>query len=205
MKNAQTILAEILKGQNGKGANFMGISEYTSKTSGEVANFVVNFGASYGNAKAKSVEMLNSLTNNDFKAIAEKFKVNNAEGVKYATNAGATKFLAEGKLPKEGTKARETALNGVKETKTLATVRDEMVKTMLDNKNEETQSAQSIAQQEKYNHLGRGIKQHKETEQYYFYANSHAKEVIVEGEYKKSNPNPETAQKNAISRYFKMF
>lgn len=203
MKTTQTILAEILNNQTGKGANFMGISEYTSKTSGEVANFVVNFGVSYGNAKAKSIEMLNTLTDNDFKAMAEKFKVNNAEGVKYATNAGATKFLTEGKLPKEGTNARETALKGVKTTKSLAEIRDELVQGMLDNENEETESAQSKAQKETYKPIGRGVKQHRVTEQFYIYANSHIKDVIVDGEYKDSTPNPETAQKKAISRWFR--
>jgi hypothetical protein len=203
MKNAQIIINEILEGQNGKGANFMGIKGYESKISGEVANFVVNFGASYGNAKDKSIEILNTLTDSDFEAIASKYKVNNVAGTKYATNAGAVKFLTEGKLPKEGTKARETALNGVKVTKTLATIRDEMVQTMLDNENDETRSAQSQAQKDTYDHLGRGIKRHVETKQYYFYANAHAKDVIVEGEYKDRTPKPETAQKEAIEKYCK--
>lgn len=201
--NAQQIINEILKGQEGKGANFMGIREYTSKKSGEVANFLVNFGVSYGSAKKESVKILNTLTDSDFEAIASKYKVNNVAGTKYATNAGATKFLTEGKLPKEGTKARKTALNGVKETKTLATIRDEMVQSMLDNESDEKRSAQSQSQIDTYRPIGRGIKQHKITEEYYFYANAHAKDVIVEGEYEDSNPKPETIQREAIQRYCK--
>lgn len=202
MNNAQRIINEIINGQNGKGANFMGIKEYKSKK-GEIANFVVNFGISYGNAKDKSIEMLNSLTDSDFEAIAEKYKVNNVAGVKYPSNKRAEKYLNEGTLPKEGTKARETALNGVKETKTLAMIRNEIVKGMQDNQSDETRSKQSEAQKNTFKQIGRGIKQHRETEQYYFYANSHDKDIIKHGEYEDSTPKPETAQKIAISKYFK--
>jgi hypothetical protein len=203
MKTTQMIISEILNSQKGKGANFMGIIGYKSNKSGEVANHVVNFGVSYGSAKDKSIKILKSLTDKDFIAIAEKYKVNNVAGQKYATNTGATKFLNEGKLPKEGTKARETALNGVKETKRLATIRDEMIDAMEKNDNEETKSNQSKAQQEAYIHLGRGVKQNKKTEHYHIYAHAHDKVIEIDGTYKDSNPKPETIQKNAITKYCK--
>lgn len=203
MENAQVIINEILKGQDGKGANFMGIEKYTSKSTGELANFVVNFGINYGNAKEKSIEILNSLTDKDFSAMAEMFDAVNHAGEKYATNKGASEYLETGKLPKEGTKARDKVLNGVKETKTLATIRDEMVQSMRDNENEETRSNQSKAQDETYENIGRGIRKHRITKEYHFYALAHDKDVIEKGEYKDSTPKPETVQKNAIKRYCK--
>jgi uncharacterized protein YaaR (DUF327 family) len=203
MENAQVIINEILKGQENRGANFMGIENYTSKSTGELANFVVNFGINYGNAKEKSIEILNSLTENDFSAMAEMFGVVNHAGEKYATNKGAEKFLTEGKLPKEGTKARIKVLNGVKETKTLKTIRDEMVQSMLDNENEDTRSNQSKAQDDTYENIGRGIRMHRETKEYHFYAALASKDILEYGEYKKSTPKPETLQKNAIKRYCK--
>ena len=196
------IIKNIIKNQEGKGANFMGIREYTSKKSGEVANFVVNFGISYGNAKTESIKILNSLSDSDFEVIASK-GVNNIGGIQYATNKGASEYLESGKLPKEGTKARASVLKGVKTTKTLAEIRDEMVKVMLDNDSEETRSNQSKGQENTYLHLGRGVKQHHETKDIYFYANSHIKDIIIDGEYDESTPNPETIQKNAISKYCK--
>jgi hypothetical protein len=203
MKKMEEIIREIAENQQGIGANFLGIKEYTSKTSGEVANFVVNFGISYANAKEQTNKILNTLTDKDFEAIAEKYGVWNVAGIQYATNKGAEMYLSEGKLPKEGTKARETALKGVKESKMLKTIVAEMIVAMNNNDSDETRSNQSQANIDAYNHLGRGIKQHKETKMYYFYANSHAKTVLVEGEYKDSTSLPETAQKRAISRYCK--
>lgn len=202
-KKMEEIIREIAENQKGKGANFLGIKEYTSKTSGEIANFVVNFGISYKNAKEQSIDILNTLTDSHFTEIAKKYGVWNEVGIVYGTNKGAKLYLSEGKLPKEGTKARETALNGVKESKTLKTIVAETIIAMNNNDNDETRSNQSQANIDKYDYLGRGIKQHKENKKYYFYANSHSKQVIEAGEYKDSTPQPETAQKNAISRYCK--
>lgn len=196
------IIKNIIENQEGKGANFMGIREYKSNKSGEIANFVVNFGISYGNAKTETVKILNSLTDSDFEAIASK-GVNNIGGIQYATNKGASEYLESGKLPKEGTKAREQVLNGVKTTKTLSEIRDEIVKSMLNNDDEQTRSNQSKGQENAYTHLGRGVKQHLVSKDIYFYANSHIKDIIEDGKYAESTPLPETIQKNAISKYCK--
>jgi len=185
------------------GTKFVGIREYISVKSGEVANFVVNANFSYANAVTKSVEILETLTEADFTAIANSFKVVNASGTQYGSNAGSREYLESGKLPKEGTKARIKVLEGVKETKTLATITKEMIENFNNNQNEETRSAQSIAQREMYEHITKGVKQHKETERYHIWAMAHSKEVLIDGEYSNSNPQIETLQKNAIERYCK--
>ena len=185
------------------GASFVGIKRYTSVKSGEIANFVINANFSYGKAIKTSIAILKSLTDANFTAIAEKYGVVNHEGEKYATNKGATEYLATGKLPKEGTKARINVLKGVHETKLLSTIVAEMIKSFEDNQNEGTKSAQSIAQSEMYEPITNGVKRHKENKLYYIWAMAHPKEVIEEGTYADSTPKIETAQKNAIERYCK--
>lgn len=183
------------------GTKFVGIREYISVKTGEVANFVINANFNYGNAIAKTVEILKSLTPRDFQVIEANYKVVNSKGTKYGTNKGALEYLASGKLPKEGTKAREKVLAGVKETKELATVCAEMVQQFLDNQNEETRSNQSKAQSEAYEAITKGVKRNKETGKLHVWAMAHSKEVLIEGNYPASNPQIETAQKNAIERY----
>jgi len=183
------------------GTKFVGIREYISVKSGEVANFVINANFNYGNAIAKTVEILQSLTPADFQLIEKNYGVVNSEGAKYGTNKGAVEYLENGKLPKEETKAREKVLAGVKETKRLATVCAEMIQTFLDNQNEETRSAQSKAQSEAYERITKGVKRNIKTQKLHIWAMSHSKEVLIEGEYPESNPQIETAQKNAIERY----
>lgn len=194
MENAQVIINEIIKGQNGKGANFIGIAEYKAKTSGELANHVVNFGVSYGSAKETSVEILESLTDADFDAIEKMFSVNNKAEGQWGSNQGARLFLETGKLPKEGTKARTKVLDAVKDFKTLATVRDEMIYAIKNPKPRDEENFEQIA---------RGVRKHTITNQYHIWAFAHYKDVIEEGEYKESKPNPETLQKNAIRTYCK--
>lgn len=58
---------------NLNGSSFVGIKGYTSSTTGEVANHVVNANFSYGNAVEKDLKALNGATNEDVMAIAEKF------------------------------------------------------------------------------------------------------------------------------------
>lgn len=183
------------------GTKFVGIREYISVKSGEVANFVINANFNYGKAVETTIKILQSLTAADFQAIESNYKVVNAEGTKYGTNKGAVEYLASGKLPKEGTKARVKVLAGVKETKRLATVCAEMIQTYLDNQNEETRSKQSIAQSEAYERITKGVKRHKESGKLHVWAMAHSKEVLIEGNYPASNPQVETAQKNAIERY----
>ena len=58
---------------NLNGSSFVGIKGYTSSTTGEVANHVVNANFSYGNAVEKDLKALNGATNEDVMAISEKF------------------------------------------------------------------------------------------------------------------------------------
>jgi hypothetical protein len=58
---------------NLNGSSFVGIKGYTSSTTGEVANHVVNANFSYGNAVEKDLKALNNATDADVQAIAEKY------------------------------------------------------------------------------------------------------------------------------------
>lgn len=53
------------------GSKFVGVREYLSKTSGEVANHVVNVNFSYGNAVKKDLKALQCATKKDIQAIAK--------------------------------------------------------------------------------------------------------------------------------------
>ena len=54
---------------------FVGIKNYRSASTGRVSNIVLNAKIDYGKAKADSIAILNSLTESDFSAIAEKYGV----------------------------------------------------------------------------------------------------------------------------------
>jgi len=204
MKRFNKKIQSILESFNAlNGTKWVGIKKYVSVKSGEVANFVVNANFNYGNAVNTSVEILETLTDADFSAIADRYKVVNHEGEKYGSNAPAREYLATGKIPKEGTKARIKCLEGVHETKTIATIVAEMIAQFKANQDEETRSAQSIAQREKYDHVAKSVKQHKETKRLHIWAMANWKEVLEEGEYSDSTMGIEASQKNAIERYCK--
>lgn len=57
------------------GAKFVGIKRYVAKTSGEIANHVINANFNYGNAVEKDLTKLYALTENDIKAISENTNV----------------------------------------------------------------------------------------------------------------------------------
>jgi len=57
---------------NLNGSSFVGIKGYTSSTTGEVANHVVNANFSYGNAVEKDLKALQGATDEDVMAIADK-------------------------------------------------------------------------------------------------------------------------------------
>lgn len=181
------------------GATFCGLT-YTNKK-GETAKHVVIANASYFNACDRAIEILKGLTDAMFTAMAEKYKAVNVSGTQYATNAGAREYLASGKLPKEGTKAREAVLNGVKVTKTLAEIRDEMINTIIKNRDYETRSASSQAQIDAYKYVENGLKVELATGQIVIFAKAHSKQIIVEGTYTDSDKEIETLQKEAISKY----
>ena len=190
------------------GTKFVGIRDYRSTTTNELADHVVLANFSYGKAVENTQELLNSLTDADFEAIATKYGVTNVAGTKYGENKAVKLYLSEGKLPKEGTKARAKVLEGVKYTKTLATIRDEMVIQFEKNKDINTASAQSLAQKDAYWHVAQGVKQNKETFRYHIWAMANWKSEPKNTEddpivYKDSTPKLETEQKQAISRYFR--
>lgn len=62
----------VLKMSEIKGTSFIGIKAYESKTSGEIANHVVNVGFSYGNAVEKDIEALKNITSEQIEKIASK-------------------------------------------------------------------------------------------------------------------------------------
>ena len=71
-KTKQTIKGIIGTFENLNGASFVGIKGYTSKSTGEVSNHVVNANFSYGNAVEKDLKKLQGATEKDIKAISEK-------------------------------------------------------------------------------------------------------------------------------------
>lgn len=179
-----------------KKATFVGINEYHSKSTNEVANFVINCGVSYKNAITKTNGILAELTEGDFEKIAKEYNVINVAGSRYATNKGAEKYLNEGILPKEGTKARENVLKGVKTTKTLSEIRDNMIFRNINPK--PTNVDESV-----YTSIGKGIKRHNETGKIHIWGFINSKTVIEKGEYKEKKESIEKQQENAIIRYCK--
>lgn len=186
------------------GTKFVGITEYNSVKSGEICDHLINANFSYGNAVNKSIAILENLNDNDFTAIAEKYNVTNISGEKYGSNKPAKEFLETGKISKVGTKAHENTLKGVKETKTIATIVSEMVKSFIDNQNEETRSAQSKAQSDAYEPVTKGVKRNVESGNLHIWAMAISKHNFKKyGTFPESNPGIETAQKNAIQSYCK--
>jgi hypothetical protein len=176
------------------GTTFAGLREYTNQA-GEVANYVINLGFSYANAITNSIEILESLTAENFTAIAEKTGLCNVSGNQYSYNAKGLEFLASGKLPKEGTKARELVLKSVLVSMTLEQVRNEMI---ADYNNP---SKQGTAQSEAYEYVCPSIKRHIENDTYHIWGMINSKVVLTEGVYADSIQKQVTKQKNAI-KYF---
>lgn len=190
------------------GNRYIGVRRYRNKAN-ELANYVLNVDYSFQNAMNRTIEILNSLTETDFSAMAVQYKVNNEGGTQYSNLEAGRLYLTTGKLPKEGTKARENVLNSIKVTKTLATIRDEMVETIKRNLNPETRSNQSKAQRQSYTHLTNGIKLLNDEngkplpDKVYIHALYDWKNVIEEGQYEDSEHNIESWQKIAIESYCK--
>lgn len=160
MNNIQFQIAKNFSEING--AKFVGIKGYTSKTSGETANYVVNAGFSYENAIERDLNKLKNLSSLDIDNIAFETGIQN-----------------------------DIVINA----------KNEMINSFEKNRDEETQSNQSKAQNETYINITKGIKIHRETEQVYIYALSVAKEVLIKGEYKMVKSQPKTIAKKAIGKY----
>ena len=197
-----SVIAILNMFKNINGANFVGIRGYTNKQ-GEISNNVIIADFNYGNAVKSDIEILNSLSENEFSEIAEKYNVCNFSGEQYSENQQGKEYLLSGKLPKEGTKARENVLASIKTTKTLAEIRNQMVNGHLLNSDKETRSSQSEAQIDAYEKVTNSIKICKATGNIHIYALAHSKQILTEGTYPESKPTIETQQKNAIQSYCK--
>jgi hypothetical protein len=185
------------------GAKYVGIRNYSNRA-GEVADYVINSNFSYGNAVTNTIEILESLNESDFSAIAKQFpKVDNHTGEKYGSNAPARLFLETKKCPKEGTKAHTKCMDGVKETQTLEMVCADMIAQYKANQDKETKSKGSIAQSETYESVTKGVRMEIKTEKLEIMGLIRNKVVTVEGEYPDTTPTRITAQKNAIQSYCK--
>lgn len=77
---------------------------------------------------------------------------------------------------------------------------DKLSAAFIKNQNKETQSAQSIAQQDAYINVCTGVKIHKETENVHLYAMSINKTIIEKGEYKETNKRELTKCQDAIKK-----
>lgn len=71
-ESAKIVRAIVGKFADLKGASFVAIKGYESKTTGEIANHVINANFSYSNAVEKDLNALKSATDDDIQAIAEK-------------------------------------------------------------------------------------------------------------------------------------
>lgn len=192
----------ISKITNLNGAEFIGVRNYINKN-GEVANLVVISNFSYLNAVNADIETLKSLTSDDFKIIENQFNVCNISGIQYAENQAGKDYLLTGKLPKEGTAARDKVLASLLISKSLQEVANEMIMSFENNKSNETRSSQSQAKIEAYLPVCKGIKLCKATNQVHLYALAHSKIILQPGVYPESNPRQLTKQKQAIERYCK--
>jgi hypothetical protein len=74
------------------GALFVGIREYEAKTSGEVANHVVNANFNYGNAIIKDMKKLQNATNKDIMDISVDFNIE-TELIQKAIDKLLTSFI----------------------------------------------------------------------------------------------------------------
>jgi len=72
MKNAKKFIDSF---QSLKGVSFIGVNNYLSKTSGEVANHVINVGLSVENAKKTDLNRLQNCNDNDLLDIATASKI----------------------------------------------------------------------------------------------------------------------------------
>lgn len=189
-----------------KNATFIGVRNYVNEAK-EISNYVLIADFLWVRAVETTIAILNSLTDADFTKIAETYKCCNTAGIVYSNRKEGKLYLETGKLPKEGTKARDIVLGSIKTTKTLAEMRDEMVAQFRANLNPETKSTQSLAQAETYErlyHNGKivpSIKVHKETKKVFIWAMAHSKKVVKSGEYKDSERNIESEQKFSIEKY----
>lgn len=191
-----------------KNATFIGVRNYVNEAK-EISNYVLIADFLWVRAVETTIAILKSLTDADFDKIAETYGCCNTAGIVYSNRKEGKLYLETGKLPKEGTKARDIVLGSIKTTKTLAEFRDDMIAQFVANLNPETQSTQSLAQAETYErlyHNGKivpSIKIHRETRKVYIWAMAHSKRVIVEGEYKDKDSKLETLQRIAIEKYCK--
>jgi len=189
------------------GANYIGCT-YKNKQD-EVSKYVLIADFSYPNACKTTKEILASLTADDFLKIASK-GINNVAGVLYSNKKEGKEYLESGKLPKDGTKARQIVLDSIRTSKTLQTICNEMIEAFDKNKDAETRSASSQAQIDAYikitdldGNIIPSMKVSVETKNVHIYALAHSREVIEAGTYTESDKEPETLQKDAIIKYCK--
>jgi hypothetical protein len=208
MEASEIAKAIVSKFSEMNGSNFIGVRGYENDYK-ELANYILIADFKWVKAVEKSVAILNSLTESDFNTMAEKSGCCNVSGIRYSNLAEGKLYLESGKLPKEGTKARDKVLESIKVTKTLAEYRDAMVQQLLNNLDPEKRSAQSEAQIEAYLRIEKdgkiipSIKVHKLNKTIHIWAMAHSKDIIVNGVYPESEKRLEAKQKDAIEKYCK--
>lgn len=193
-----------------KNATFVGVRHYMNDAK-EISNYVLIADFLWVKAVETTIAILKSLTDADFNKIATSEGCCNTAGIVYSDRKEGKLYLETGKIPKEGTKARDIVLGSIKTTKTLAQFRDEWVQQLLNNisDDKDKHSPQSIAQAETYErlyHNGKivpSIKVHRVTKKVYIWAMAHSRKVVVKGEYKDKEHKIETLQRIAIEKYCK--
>ncbi len=165
MKATQKLIINqiVKKFSNLNGTSFVGIREYKSKSTGEIANHIINANFSYGNAVDKDIKALENATEQDILNISKK---------------------------------------GMFTIELVNTAIDKLKNSFINNKNTDTQSAQSIGQQNAFINITNSIKYCIESGEIHIYALGISKEVLVNGEHKIVNSRELTMCQNAVKKYF---
>ena len=107
MKNIKHLINKL---ENLKGASFVAINNYEAKTTGEIANHLVNLGISIENAKQTDLNRLNACNDKDIQDIAFSSKID-VETVKLALSemiVSATKNLSADKTERTNQSQAQT-------------------------------------------------------------------------------------------------
>lgn len=189
-------------------STFVAVRQYLNSAE-ELANHILIANIDYPHAVRRSVNILKVLTDQHFTEMEKMFEVCNESGIKYSENKKGIEYLQTGKLPKEGTKAREQVLNSVKVTMSLAEYRDYLIERFENNLNSKTKSKQSIAQVEAYEPIyykGKRVpsmKINRKSKKVHIWAFAHSKQILKQGTYKPKDLGIEAKQKWAIEKYCK--
>ena len=181
MENSNIIA--LVKGfDNIKGCQFVGLNAYESKGSGEISNFTINVGASLNNSKIKDIQYLKSIDLSEIKDLLKDLQ----KKCVYTPSGNVSK-----------TKTDKTVLDKIKTCENKLKAHSELVTNLIKNLDSDTnisvlknllneyelklvgnKTNNSIGQTDAYNHICKGVKIHKESNNLYVYGFKINKKII---------------------------